>query len=152
MPTEKLQKDKASIQYMPIRITVEYITDLMDLKPSDMENLRNKLIPDTINWIQNRVQVNPVSGNLTFSPCVSAYTKGVNEGKCASVQLPYTCGPVDSNSNISESYLSETICNDAQREDSCLLYPNGPGLPNTDLLLYIFVMDSGWCLLYPLIH
>ena len=139
------------MQYKPIRIMVEYVTDLMDLNPSDMQNLRTNVIPNTINWIGDRIQVNPVSGNLTFSPCLSVYTKGVNTGKCASVELPYTCGPTDSNFNISESYLSEITCSDPQQQDSCLQYPDGLGLPNTDLLLYIFVMNSGWYLLYRLI-
>ncbi|RDD40197.1 Leishmanolysin-like peptidase [Trichoplax sp. H2] len=136
---------KSSTEKLPIRIALEFVTDYMDLSSGDMENLKTNLIPNAVNQIQNTVRVNPVRGNLTFSPCITVYTKGINRGKCARVQLPYVCGPTGSDFNISDSYLSETVCKDAQREDSCVRYPDGEGLLNTDLLLYIFVLEADEC-------
>ena len=92
-----------------------------------------------IDTLQSTLMVRPVQGNFTIPPMCTEYAYGSNVGKCVS-PLPtqstsdYTCGEFGV---IPLSYIgTREVC--ISSDGPCTTEgPNGPGLPNTDYLLFV---------------
>ena len=99
----------------------------------------NTPLSRAIDTLKSTLMVRPVQGNFTIPPMCTEYTFGLNEGKCIS-PLPtqsasdYTCGQFGV---IPLSYIgTREVCTSS--DGPCTMEgPNGPGLPNTDYLLFV---------------
>ena len=90
-----------------------------------------------IDTLQSTLMVRPVQGNLTIPPMCTEFYYGLNEGKCVSPlpsQSDYTCGEFGV---IPLSYIGTREACTTSNGSCTTEGPNGPGLPNTDYLLFI---------------
>ena len=95
-----------------------------------------------IDTLQRALQVHPVQGNLTIPPICEEYINGSNEGKCMAPlpnQTNFECGDLGI---VPLSYIgTREVC--SSPNGSCTIEgPNGPGLPNTDYLLFVSVSHT----------
>ena len=96
-----------------------------------------------IDTLKSTLMVRPVQGNFTIPPICTEYTFGLNEGKCMSplpTQSDYMCGEFGV---IPVSYIGTRDACTTSDGPCTTEGPNGPGLPNTDYLL--FVSASSTC-------
>ena len=103
----------------------------------------NTPLSRAIDTLKSTLLVRPVQGNLIIPPMCTAYTYGLNKGKCRSPlpsQNNYKCGNFGV---IPLSYIgTREVCTSSY--GSCTTQgPDSRGLPNADYLL--FVSASSTC-------
>eukprot|EP00485_Elphidium_margaritaceum_P000171 CAMPEP_0202694016 /NCGR_PEP_ID=MMETSP1385-20130828/7978_1 /ASSEMBLY_ACC=CAM_ASM_000861 /TAXON_ID=933848 /ORGANISM="Elphidium margaritaceum" /LENGTH=768 /DNA_ID=CAMNT_0049349791 /DNA_START=73 /DNA_END=2379 /DNA_ORIENTATION=- len=97
------------------------------------------VLPAARDWIQNVISVRPVDGALTFTaPCYKQYTSGDNYGKCKQLSATWnTCG--DTGAVIADDMFDELEICPTSDPSLCetTSHPQGRGMNETDLLIYI---------------
>lgn len=102
----------------------------------------NSPLSRVIDTLQSLLLVHPVEGNLIIPPECTEYTYGLNEGKCQwplPSQDDYECGQFGT---IPLSYIgTREVCTSSY--GSCTTEgPDGPGLANTDFLLFVSAANT----------
>ena len=99
---------------------------------------------NSIRTLADVLMVRPVQGNLVIPPMCSEYTSGLNEGKCEA-PLPsqdnYGCGPFGI---IPTDYIgTREVCATSSEDECTEDGPDGPGIPDTDYLLFVSAAYTG---------
>ncbi|RDD40192.1 Leishmanolysin-like peptidase [Trichoplax sp. H2] len=124
--------------WQPIRIHPHYVQDKIQLKEKSYQFLRNRIIPDALNYFKKALSVQPIEHPLQFHACQSTWNSTTRQ--CKTLQS-IQCGPNHHNDHLLEEHYSQIQhCNTS----NCRSY-GGHGIANTDYLLYIYSLSDDIC-------
>ena len=135
-------KRQAPVEYSNIRIHPVFVNGTSALY-SQLEAPDSPFF-DAVKTLSSVLMVQPVQGNLIILPICTEYTGGDNEGKCTAPlpsQSNFKCGEFGI---IPTEYIgTREVCPSASTPSNCFEQgPNGPGIPNTDYLLFVSAINT----------
>ncbi|XP_076316986.1 ciliated left-right organizer metallopeptidase-like [Tachypleus tridentatus] len=147
----KLSKRETTNQYQPIRIHLHHRKLASDLSPTGKTNLLS-VMRKAVQRIQHLLLVVPVQEPLLLQrnkACGSKWTSGPNRNKCAEIKHGYMgefCENQIDKMQIPEEHLEKVLVyNFSGPAPLPSSLPAGPGVKDSDYLLYINSMYSEWC-------
>ncbi|GMF24369.1 unnamed protein product [Phytophthora lilii] len=143
LQTSFANKELATVQYQPIRLTPYYDKGTLDKLPTTTRAEVVKIVTEAIQRISRALQVVPVSGNLfAHRFCTSTYD--TTPPICHSISNNELCleMPIPDDHFASIRYCdacSASGCN------NCTISPAGTGIPDTDFLIYVRADNTNMC-------
>lgn len=148
LPPSREKRDVDEV-YRPIRIK-PFIGDLdPPMEPQEVERIQN-VVESAISVITKLFKVYPVQGPLVFSrsdiACGLQYLHGVNMNKCAAKSRTYTGEECFDGFMIPDDHLEGLLLwSETGTEPNEVVYPDGAGLVDTDIVLYLKAEHTDAC-------
>ncbi|XP_022087571.1 leishmanolysin-like peptidase [Acanthaster planci] len=142
-------KRSAGDLFRPIRITASIVDLEKVVDTTDVARMRT-IVDGAISIIGKILTVVPVSGPLLMTrsdeACSWTFTSGINSGKCAHISQGYVGEKCLDDFLIPDEHLQGLwTWNSTYPQPVHQVYPDGPGLPDTDTVLYVKATHTSQC-------
>ncbi|RDD40193.1 Leishmanolysin-like peptidase [Trichoplax sp. H2] len=128
----------------PIRITPYYVDNRMQLSTKAKAFLRDQLFPDTIQYFNSTLSVQPVAGQFAIDACFTQWSSSFSvAGRCR-ILKSINCGPRYNYDKIIQQHFHRVTYCSQDTTTTCQNYGGG-GVGETDFLLYVYATNEGAC-------
>ena len=140
-PMERKKKRQTTSIFEPIRINFHYV-DKNITQSNSFQALWKDTLEESLklaaNYLRKSVRVQRLKENLKLRPNCSSISSACGECNCGGLLSTFSCGRFVT---IPQEHIgTHAVC----KNSSCQLDgPNGAGVSDTDLLIYVTANESG---------